>query len=98
MNTIDKYEYLTGEKMLPSHQRRVIEQPKVTSSPLQKALENKRKQLKIKEKNKYKQLKSMENNWLNVFNSFVSKNDYDSENDCDSKDEYILILKEKEIR
>ena len=56
--------------MLPSDQRIVIEQPKFTSSSLQKALENKRKQLKLKEKNNCKQLKSIKNNWLNLTLSF----------------------------
>ena len=40
---IDKYEYLTGEEILPSDQRRVIEQAKFTYSPLGKALEKQRK-------------------------------------------------------
>ena len=35
----DKYEYLTGEEILPSDQRRVIEQAKFTYSRLGKALE-----------------------------------------------------------
>ena len=36
---IDKYEYLTGKEILPSDQRRVIEQAKITYCPLGKALE-----------------------------------------------------------
>ena len=31
---IDKYEYPTGEKLLPSHQSRIIEQPKFKYSSL----------------------------------------------------------------
>ena len=50
--TIDKYEYLTDKEILPSDQRRVIEQPKFTYSPLGKALEKQTKTIKIKEKNK----------------------------------------------
>ena len=46
---IDKYEFLTGEEILPSDQSRIIEQAKFTYSPLGKAFENKKKQLKIKE-------------------------------------------------
>ena len=46
---IDKHEYLTGEEILSSDQRRVIEEAKFTYSPLGKALEKQRKQLKIKE-------------------------------------------------
>ena len=36
---IDKYEYLTGEEMLPSNQQQIIEQAKFTYSPLGKAFE-----------------------------------------------------------
>ena len=36
---IDKYEYLTGEEILPSNQRQIIEQAKFTYSPLGKAFE-----------------------------------------------------------
>ena len=46
---IDKYEYLTGEEMLPSDQRRVIEQAEFTYSLLGKALEKQIKKLKNKE-------------------------------------------------
>ena len=49
---IDKYEYLTGEEILPPDQRRVIEQAKFTYSPLGKALEKQIKQLRIKQKSK----------------------------------------------
>ena len=46
---IDKYEYLTGEELLPPNLQQIIEQAKFTYSPLGKAFE-KQKQLKIKEK------------------------------------------------
>ena len=36
---IDKYEYLTGEEILPSNQHEIIEQAKFTYSPLGKAFE-----------------------------------------------------------
>ena len=52
---IDKYQYLIGEKTLPSDQRRVIEQVKFTYSPLGKALE---KQIKTIEDQGEKQKKS----------------------------------------
>ena len=45
----DKYEYLAGEEILPSNQRQITEQAKLTYSPL-----NKEKQLKSTEKtNRY---------------------------------------------
>ena len=39
LGKIDKYEYLTGEEILPFDERRVIEQAKFTYSPLDKAIE-----------------------------------------------------------
>ena len=36
---IDKYEYLTGEEILPSNQQQLIEQAKFTRSPLGKAFQ-----------------------------------------------------------
>ena len=49
---IDKYEYLTCKKILPSDQSRIIEQAKFTYSSLSKAFKKQIKQLKNKEKNK----------------------------------------------
>ena len=49
---IDKYKYLTGEEILPSHQRQITEQAKFTYSPRENAFENKLKYLKNKEENK----------------------------------------------
>ena len=40
---IDKYECLTGEEILPSNQRKIIEQAKFPYSPLGKAFKNKQK-------------------------------------------------------
>ena len=42
-NKIDEYEYLTGEKILPSNPSQMIEQTKFTYSPLGKALEKRYK-------------------------------------------------------
>ena len=49
---LDKYEYLTGEEILPSNQQQIIQQAKFNYSPLGKALEKQVQLLKIKEKNK----------------------------------------------
>ena len=49
---LDKYEYLTGEEILPSNQQQIIQQAKFTYSPLGQAFEKQIKLLKIKEKNK----------------------------------------------
>ena len=40
---LDRYEYLTGEEILPSNQQQIIRQAKFTYSPLGKALEKQRK-------------------------------------------------------
>ena len=51
---IDKYEYLTGEEILPSDQRRVIEQAKLTYSLLGKALEKQQQKKTIEDPGKNK--------------------------------------------
>ena len=49
---IHKYEYLTGEDILPSNQQQIIEQAKFTYSPLGKAFEKQIKTVEDQEKNK----------------------------------------------
>ena len=56
---IDRYEYLTGEEILPSNQQHVIEQAKFTYSPLGKAFE---KQTKTIEDQGEKQIKEIQDN------------------------------------
>ena len=48
----DKYEYLTGEEILPSNQKQTIEQAKFTYSPLGKAFEKQIKAIEEQGKNK----------------------------------------------
>ena len=55
---IHKYEYLTGEDILPSNQQQVIEQARFTYSPLGKAFE---KQIKTIEDQGKKQVDALEN-------------------------------------
>ena len=52
----DKYEYLTGEEILPSNQQQIIEQTKFTYSPLRKAFE---KQTKTTEDQGEKQIDAL---------------------------------------
>ena len=54
---IDKYEYLTGEEILPSNQQQIIQQAKFTYSPLGKAFE---KQIKTIEDQGKKQVKAIQ--------------------------------------
>ena len=53
---IDKYEYLTGEEILPSNQQQIIQQAKFTYSPLGKAFE---KQIKTIEDQGKKQVDAL---------------------------------------
>ena len=54
---IHKYEYLTGEDILPSNQQQIIEQAKFTYSPLRKAFE---KQIKTIEDQGNIQIKAIQ--------------------------------------
>ena len=78
---IDKYEYLTGEEILPSNQQQIIEQAKFTYSPLGKAFE---KQTKTIEDKGEKQIKAIQNNRKQL----ISVDDYKNN---------LLISKEREI-
>ena len=51
-NKIHKYEYLTGEDILPSSNQQIIEQAKFTYSPLGKAFEKQIETIKDQGKNK----------------------------------------------
>ena len=59
LGKIDKYEYLTGEEILPSKQQQIIQQAKFAYSPLGKALE---KQIKTIEDQGKKQVKAIQDN------------------------------------
>ena len=76
---IDKYEYLTGEEILLSNQRRVIKQTKFAYSPLGKAFEKQTKTIENKEE---KQLKAIEDRGEQLVESNeLIKNDSNIERD-----------------
>ena len=56
---LDKYEYLTGEEILPSNQQQIIQQAKFNYSPLGKAF---KKQIKTIEDQGEKQVKEIQYN------------------------------------
>ena len=64
----NKYEYLTGEEILPSNKQQMIEQAKFKYSPLGKALEE---QTKIIEDKREKQIKAILDN-----KQMINDNDY----------------------
>ena len=68
-----KYEYLTGEDILPSNQQQIIEQAKFTYSPLGKAFE---KQIKTIENQGEKQIKAIQDQGQL---KTIKKYDHDSE-------------------
>ena len=78
---LDKYEYLTGEEILPSNQQQIIQQAKFAYSPLGKALE---KQIKTIEDQGKKQVKAIQYN-----KQIVNKDD-------DYKDK-LLLSRKREI-
>ena len=66
---IDKYEYLTGEEILPSNQKQIIEQAKFTYSSLGKAFEKKTKTIEDQGKNQINVVKE-KGRQINEFNDF----------------------------
>ena len=80
---LDKYEYLTGEEILPSNQRQITEQAKFTYSLLGKAFE---KQIKTIEYQGKKQVKAVQDKQL------VNTNN----NNNDEYKDKLLLSKERE--
>ena len=66
----NKYKYLTGDEVLPSNQKQIIEQTKLTYSPLGKAFKKQIKTIKDQEEKQIKLIKQptsfndYENKWL----------------------------------
>ena len=56
---LDKYEYLTGEEILPSNQQQIIQHTKFNYSPLRKALEKQVKTIKYQGEKQVDALQSL---------------------------------------
>ena len=80
---IDKYEYLTGEEILPSNQQQIIEQAKFTYSPLGKAFEKQTKTIKDQGE---KQIKAIQDNKEQLVN--INNDGYKNK---------LLLSREREI-
>ena len=81
---IHKYEYLTGEDILPSNQQQIIEQARFTYSPLGKAFE---KQINTIENQGEKQIKAiLDQGQVKTIKKYAS-----------DAEETPFILKQKEI-
>ena len=72
---IDKYEYLTGEEILPSNQQQITEQAKFTYSLLGKAFERQTNTIKDQGRKQVNALKSLEpsDKQLPSIKDFISK-------------------------
>ena len=64
-NKIDKYEYLTGEEILPSNQKQMIEQAKFTYSPFGKAFGKRIKTITDQAEKQVKALEDLKDNEKN---------------------------------
>ena len=62
LGKIHKYEYLTGEEILPSNQQQIIEQAKFTYSPLGKAFEKQIKTIEDQDKKQVEALNTLKSN------------------------------------
>ena len=72
---IDKYEYLTGEEILPSNQQQIIEQAKFTYSPLRKAFQKQTKTIEDQGKKQIDALESLKpsDKQLSSIRDFISE-------------------------
>ena len=90
-----KYEYLTGQDILPSNQQQIIEQAKFTYSPLGKAFE---KQIKTIERQGQKQIDAVNtlksNNQLTI-EDLVPKNALNTD---EAKKSLIKLKKQKKMQ
>ena len=68
---LDKYEYLTGEEILPSNQQQIIQQAKFNYSPLGKVFKKQRKTI---EDPGEKQVKAIQDNQLVNIKNYDYKN------------------------
>ena len=83
---IHKYEYLTGDDILPSNQQQIIEQAKFTYSLLGKAFEKQIKTVEDQGKTQFEALKTK---------SINDKSDDNNNNTPISKEIYNKILEER---
>ena len=90
---IYKYEYLTGEDILPSNQQQIIEQAKFPYSPLGKAFEKQIKTIEDQGEKKIDALKDLKPK--EQTKSITYKSDDDNDKTSTSKKIYDEILEER---
>ena len=87
---IHKYGHLTGEDMLPSNKQQIIEQAKVTYSPLGKAFEKQIKTIKDQGEKQVNALNTLKSNNKIENENIIPKGAFDSD---ETKEELEKILK-----
>ena len=87
---IDKYEHLTGEEILPSNQKKIIEQAKFTYSPLVKAFEKQIKKIEDQEREQVEAVKD-----LKAREQTKATKDKSDDNPLLSKKIYYRLLRER---
>ena len=95
----DKYEYLTGEEILQSNQRRRTEQAKLTRSLIGKALEKQTKTIENQGKN---QIKAVEDHGIEmVLSNELFKKDFNVGRDSiiiEEQQKYLMNLLPKDFQ
>ena len=90
---IHKYEYLTGEDILPSSNQQIIEQAKFTYSPLGKAFDKQIKTIKDQGKNQVDALNTLKSDNHKKFENIIPKSAFGNDQ---VKEEINKIKKIKE--
>ena len=71
---IHKYEYLTGEDILPSNQQQMIEQAKISHSPLGKGFEKRAKAIEHQGQKQVEVLNTLKSNMQLTIEGVIPKN------------------------
>ena len=82
LDILDKYEYLTGEEILPSNQQQIIERAKFTDSPLGKAFKKQTKTIKDQGEKQIQVIQDNKKQLANINKDYKNK---------------LLLSKEREI-
>ena len=76
---IHKYEYLTGEDILPSNQQQIIEQARFTYSPLGKAFEKQTKAIEDQGQKQVEALNTLKSNNQLTIENVIPKNAFNND-------------------
>ena len=97
---IHKYEYITGEDILPSNQQQITEQAKFTYSPLGKAFEKQTKTIEDQEQKQVEALNTLKSNKQLTIEDVIPKNTLNSDeakNELDKIKEIEKICRQRKI-